>query len=180
MSYRPQFVSIETVNVERDGAYARITFKDGSAGSINIGIGPELAGMTDEDIIALHNQMVESQIESAQNWRPTEIEEGRAQIKFDRSFGAWSAEGHVLRCMVDSGEDEMPTIEIDGKTLSWTEFGKMLNPFAGWGMRVMFVSEDQLCNPPQPELRKSAKRIPKKLLDELASGPLINSCRQKL
>ena len=44
----------------------------------------------------------------------------------------------------------------------------MLSHYEGWGMRIVFVSEDQLCNPPAPEIRKSPKRIPKKVVEELA------------
>ncbi len=70
--------------------------------------------------------------------------------------------------MIESGPaTDEPAIKIDNHELSLQEFGAILSHFEGWGMRISFVSEDQLSNPPKPEVRKSPKRLTKKDLAEL-------------
>ena len=165
---QPRFACVDDVTISRDEKYAYIQFKDGKD-SVNFGIGSKIAKMTDEDVLVLYNECVASQLLSAAEWRPTEIAEGRPQIKYDRKYRTWSAEGHVLRCLIGSDEqtDEI-IIGIDDHDLSLAEFGKMLQSFQGWGMRIEFMSDDQLCDPPEPEVRKAPKRISKNVLEELA------------
>jgi hypothetical protein len=158
------------VTIERDGETAIINFKDTEYGGIHLRVGAKIDSMSDADIVELHNQVVLSQLELAANWRPpTEIVPGRPQIKYDKQFREWSAEGHVLRCIVGSNPElDEPTVCIDSHKLSWVDFGRMVLHFEGWGMRILFVSEDQLSDPPTPELRKAPKRISKKELEEIA------------
>lgn len=169
MRYKPRFATIEEVTISRQGGTAVIDFHDKAVGGMNLTIGPEIRLMSDADILALYNEIVESQLESARTFRPLEIAQGRPQIKFDKKFREWSAEGHVLRCLIDVNEGE-PTIQIDNHVLTLREFGKMLAQFNGWGMRVTFLSDDQLCEPPEPEVRKAPKRISKKELEELVKA----------
>jgi hypothetical protein len=92
--------------------------------------------------------------------RLIEIAEGSPQISFDSEFKEWSANGHVLRCIVGAESDltdGQPAILIDGHELSWLEFGYLVSHFEGWGMRIAFVCEDELCNPPTPFIVKAAK-----------------------
>ena len=167
MRRRPGVATLDNVTIVRDGETAIISFNDGRAG-VNLTIGPEIDAMRDEDIINLHNEILRSQKQMAKDWRPTEIIEGHPQIKFDRKMKAWSAEGHVLRCLVEGGPNHNePAIQIDGHELSLQEFGTILSHFEGWGMRIAFVSDDELCNPPQPELRKAPQRLSKEALDKL-------------
>ncbi len=169
MRPKPRIATPDDVTIRRDGNYAIIDFNDQGSGGMNLGIGPEIEFMDDLEILELYNDVVRSMMDSAQSWRPTEIAEGRPQIKFDRKCGQWSAVGHVLRCVIDSNSDtNEPTIEIDNHRLSLQEFGLMLSHFNGWGMRIAFVSEDQLCNPPTPEVRKAPKRISKREVEEIA------------
>lgn len=51
----------------------------------------------------------------------------------------------------------------------WLQSGLSIQEpiFKGWGMRISFVSEDQLSFPPTPEVRKAPKPLSKKELDEL-------------
>ena len=37
-----------------------------------------------------------------------------------------------------------PAIEVDGKIISWKEFGRMLMTFEGWGMRLAIVPDDEM------------------------------------
>jgi hypothetical protein len=32
---------------------------------------------------------------------------------------------------------------VDDKDLTWREFGRLICAYAGWGMRIEFVSEDR-------------------------------------
>lgn len=176
MRPRPRIATPDDVTISRDGHYANIDFNDQAAGGMNLKIGPEIQFMDDLEILELYNEVVRSMLDLAQSWRPTEIAEGRPQIKFDRKYKHWSAEGHVLRCVIDSDSDtNEPTIEIDNNRLSLQEFGGLLSHFNGWGMRIAFVSEDQLCNPPTPEVRKAPKRISKREIEEIAIAEARNS-----
>lgn len=160
MRYKPRIATPDNVTISREGDCAVIRFND--AETIHLEIGTAIEFMSDSEILDLHNDVVRSQLELAANWRPTEIADGCPQIKFDREFGQWSAEGHVLRCVIGSGPNtDEPAIEIDNHQLSLEEFGALLSHFEGWGMRIVFVSEDQLCDPPLPEVRKAPKRISK-------------------
>ena len=48
----------------------------------------------------------------------------------------------------------MPVIEIDDRELSWEEFGKLVVTYAGWGMRIAFVPEDEVHRLPRVEVRE--------------------------
>lgn len=171
MRFKPRLATPDDVTIRRDGNYAIIEFNDQGPGGMNLGVGREIEFMDDLKILDLYNDVIRSMLDSAQNWRPTEIAEGRPQIKFDRKYRHWSAEGHVLRCMIDCDSDaNVPMIEIDNHRLSLHEFGEILSHFNGWGMRIAFVSEDQLSNPPIPEVRKAPKRISKRELEEIVSA----------
>ena len=45
-------------------------------------------------------------------------------------------------------------IEIDDRELSWEEFGKLVVTYAGWGMRIAFVPEDEVHRLPRVEVRE--------------------------
>jgi hypothetical protein len=168
MPPKSKIATPDDVTIRRDGNYAVIAFNDQKSGGMNLGIGPEIELMTDLEILEVYNNVVRSMLDGARTWRPTEIAEGRPQIKFDRKSRQWSAEGHVLRCLINSDSSATePAIKIDNHQLSLQQFGEMLSHFNGWGMRIVFVSEDQLCDPPSPEVRKSPKRISKREIDEM-------------
>lgn len=49
-------------------------------------------------------------------------------------------------------------IDVDDRTLSWHEFGKLLTSFAGWGMRLIVVPDDELHKTPRIEVREPPLR----------------------
>ena len=49
-------------------------------------------------------------------------------------------------------------IEIDDRELSLEEFGRMLTTFAGWGMLITFVPEDELYVAPKLDVRESGDK----------------------
>jgi hypothetical protein len=60
----------------------------------------------------------------------------------------------VLRCVIsDGGPDGQAIIYIDDHELSLEEFGRLLTTYAGWGMRTVFVPDDQIDEEPQIEVR---------------------------
>lgn len=181
MGYRPRTATMEEVTIRREGDIAVITFSDPEYGGINLDFGFPVELMTDSEILERYNEMVLAQLEFAAKWRPTEIADGRPQIRFDRRYRQWLAEGHVLRCVVGESRDrDEPTIRIDNHELTLQQFGRIIASFQGWGMRIVFVSDDQLCDPPTPQVRKAPKRISKKVLDELVAREAARSARRSL
>ena len=64
--------------------------------------------------------------------------------------------GDVLRCHITHvvGEDGPVAIYIDDKEYSLREFGEILSVYSGWGMRVVFVPDDEVHEGPVVEVRK--------------------------
>jgi hypothetical protein len=61
----------------------------------------------------------------------------------------------MLRCIVsDGGPEGEAVLEIDGREFSLREFGRILTTFAGWGMRICFVPEDEIHRAPEIEVRE--------------------------
>jgi hypothetical protein len=66
----------------------------------------------------------------------------------------------VLRCYIQDGggrDGSLPVIDIDGRDFSWRQFGRMLCTYAGWGMRIAFVPDDELDRPPRIEVREPSE-----------------------
>ncbi len=60
-----------------------------------------------------------------------------------RSITSKSIPTALRKSLIDDGGPEgAPIIHIDEHDLSWEEFGRLLT-HAGWGMRVVFVPEDE-------------------------------------
>lgn len=73
---------------------------------------------------------------------------------FDKS-DQWTPRGDLLRCVIsDGGPDNEPIIHIDDRDLSWTEFGRLLTTYAGWGIRVILEPEDETQIEPRVEVRE--------------------------
>ena len=61
----------------------------------------------------------------------------------------------MLRCLIcDGGFYGQATVIIDGRELSLREFGRLLRTYAGWGMRITFVPEDEIDEEPLVEVRE--------------------------
>lgn len=43
---------------------------------------------------------------------------------------------------------------VEARELSWAEFGRLLTTYAGWGMRIVFVPDDDLHEIPRIEIRE--------------------------
>ena len=84
----------------------------------------------------------------------TEIPTGKPQVEYFGPGDQWVARGHVLRCQIVTDaaipvELDEPVVAIDGRDFSVVEFIKLLGGHGGWGMRIVFVPEDELHRRPK-------------------------------
>ncbi|HBK59977.1 MAG TPA: hypothetical protein DDZ84_04185 [Firmicutes bacterium] len=115
--------------------------------------------MSDAEILQEYNECVMAQeFLAATYYRvAVEIPPGQPQLRYFARGDQWVPRGDVLRCVIhDCGSDSgsQAAIEIDDQELSIEEFGRMLTTYAGWGMRICFVPEDQLEREPEIEVRE--------------------------
>lgn len=146
---------LDEVMVSREGDTAVIRYLEEGLPSTHLKIGPELAQMTDADILALCNESLRAQAELAARHKHVAVEVPLTspQISYFAQGDQWTPRGSVLRCLIND-EDHQAVIEIDGKELSIEEFGRMLATYSGWGMRIEFVPEDEVHRRPALEVRE--------------------------
>lgn len=153
-------VSLSEVKITRNGDTANIDYSDPAmGGGMNLKVGPKLAKMTDLEVIEMHNDMI-LEMEELREEHPfvaIEITEGKPQIEYSKQCSQWCARGDILRCCIESSEESghIPVIEIDGQRLSWMDFGKLVSTHEGWGMRVMFVPDDEIDKTPAIAIQES-------------------------
>ena len=152
---RPRPASPDEVRITRDGDTAIIEYADSSIRVVHLQIGPTLPTMTDAEILAMYNEGLEAQAEIAASIDPTltEIPPGLAQIEYNECSDQWVPRGQVLRCHVEDAEDGETVIQIDDVELDMRAFGRMLQVYAGWGMRIAFVDEDEVAYEPEIAVR---------------------------
>ena len=154
---RPTRAIIDQVRITREGNDAIIDYADAGIAGTRLTIGPDIATMTDRDIIDVFNGVPAAQERLLAAWDKTVTEEppGEKQIDYHEDSDQWVPRGDVLRCIIDDGGPEGEvTIHIDDKELSLAEFGLMLRVHAGWGMRIAFVPEEFISENPNVEIRK--------------------------
>jgi len=154
-SRKLRYASLDEVRIERDGETALITFADEAMGNVHLKLGPQIASLSDAEIMNRYNEMVAAMEALVIAWDQTviEIPVGKPQIRYSKQANQWSPVGDVLRCIIDEGDHGEPTIRIDDNELSWAEFGRMLLVHAGWGMRIAYVPEEWLHEQPEIEVR---------------------------
>ena len=147
---RPYVTSLDQVHITRDGETAIIEYRDGSAATTHFGIGPALAGMTDRQVLDRFNEMlrVRDRRAAEHEYVAIEVPPGSPQVSYFAAGDQLTPRGGVLRCLIeDGGPDGETQIEIDDRTLSLEEFGRLLSTYTGWGMRICFVPDDELERP---------------------------------
>ena len=99
---RPRHASPDEVRITREADTAVIEYADSGIRGVSLRLGRALAAMTDEEILARFNAMLEAQAEFAAgvDRTLTEIPPGRPQIEYYESSGQWVPRGEVLRCHV--------------------------------------------------------------------------------
>ena len=158
---RPRIARLDQVRISREGEEAIIEFRDAGSPTTHLRIGPQLHQMTDEDILLLFNQTIAAQIrhrDELGEYVAREIPVGNPQIAYHPgTVNEWTPRGGVLRCYIDDGGGEdglQPRIHVDDQEFSWDAFGSMLCTYAGWGMRIVFVPDDELEKAPKVVVRE--------------------------
>lgn len=159
----PYVATMDQVRISRDQHGAIIEYAEDNVSTTHLVLDPrKMAGMTDEDILELHNDCIEGQqaLADSYEWVATEIQPGKPQVKRDRRSGQLVPRGDVLRCHItdcESGDPDPVAIYIDDQEYTLREFGEILRMYAGWGMRVVFVPEDEVHEEPVIKVAKSKK-----------------------
>ena len=154
-------VLLDQVRITRDGETATIDHADPNLSGVHLTLGPQIAKMTDADIVEMYNDILDSQWALLQEWDKAVVEEppGEPQIDYHENSDQWAPRGNVIRCIIaDGGPEGEVTIHIDDRELSLREFGRMLAVHAGWGMRIQFVPEKFVTENPEVTVRKLRKR----------------------
>jgi len=64
-------------------------------------------------------------------------ETSRCYLEHDDPLG-WQVTGTDVAGRVLGGQDDAPDVIIDGRRLSWAQFGRMVASFEGWWFRLSF------------------------------------------
>ena len=125
----------------------------------------EFDSMNGRQILKRFNEYIDSLLSGIANECPIEIADGQPQLNWDETCQQWSSNSDVLRCVVDwnrngKGEHGLGelAIRIDDKLLSGQEFLDMIETYEGWGMRIEFMHENRLTNPPQPIVKTKSRK----------------------
>ena len=149
-------VRLDEVRITREGDSAIIEYKEPDVTTTHLKIGPEIAGMSDEAILELFNDTLRAQAQLAAEYKHVAVEVplGSPQIKYAARSEQWVPRGGVLRCLIEDDENRQLVVGIDDQELSLVEFGKLLVTYAGWGMRIEFVPEDEVHRRPTHVVRE--------------------------
>ena len=143
---KPQVTTLDKVTITREGDTAVIDYLDPTIGGVNLTIGPSLKLMSDQEVLDCHNGILMERDRFAANYHheALEIPPGKPQVKYFDKGDQWVPRGGVLRCVIHDDEHLQAVIEIDDREFTLEEFGRMLTTYAGWGMRIVFVPDDDL------------------------------------
>ena len=152
----PRRASPDEVNITREGDIAVVEHADPNVSAARINVGPQLHTMSDAAVLDLFNAMMDAQEILAADFDNTavEIPPGKPQVRFVEDSGQWVPRGRVLRCHIEDDENGEAVIDIDGRAFDLAEFGALLRYFAGWGMRITFVPEDEVTEQPGIDVRE--------------------------
>lgn len=147
---RPRPASPDEVRITREGDTAAIEYADPSIRGVHMRLGPGLAAMTDAEVLEWFNAMLEAQAEHAAGVDRTlvEVPPGRPQIAYFERGDQWTPRGEVLRCHIETDAERGTLVLIDDAALDMAAFGRLLGTFAGFGMRIAFVDEDDVAEEP--------------------------------
>ncbi len=158
---RPNVATLDEVRITLQADAAIIEYADERIGTVHFRLGPAVQSMTDQEILDRWNECLRAQERIAAQYEhvAVEVPSGKPQIRYlERSY-QWVPRGDVLRCVIDDGgPDGEPVLHVDDHELSWEEFGRLLLTYAGWGMRIVFVPDDELHEAPRIEVREPEER----------------------
>ena len=158
---RPRIARLDQVKISRDGEDAIIQFPDSDMATTHLRIGRQVQDMSDAEILLVFNQTIVAQIrnrDELSEYVAIEVPVGSPQVEHHPgTTNQWSPRGGVLRCCIEDGGGEdglLPSVYVDDHEFSWDEFGRMLCTYAGWGMRILFVPDDELDSAPKVVVRE--------------------------
>ena len=157
---KPYPATLEQVRISRQGEMATIEYLDGQTSTVSLRLGPELARMSDQQVLDQQNQVLQAQraLAASLDWTAVEIPPGSPQVEYFEAGEQWVPRGGVLRCLVHDDEDRQAVVEIDGRAFSMEQFGRLLTSYAGWGMRITFMPDDETEHEPSIEVREPRDR----------------------
>jgi hypothetical protein len=79
---------------------------------------------------------------------------GAAQIEYFARCEQWVPRGTVLRGLIRDSLQGQLLIRVDEQDLRLKQFGKLLSTYEGWGMRIEFVSQEEVHRRPVVEVRE--------------------------
>ncbi len=146
--------SLDQVKITRDGESANIEYADSTVGGTSLTLGPKIHGMTDQDILDCHNEIIETmdELRATSEHVAREIPVGKPQVEYSELCDQWVPRGDVVRCVVTCDDEGRAALDIDGREFTLEEFGRMLLTHEGWGMRLVFVNEDHIDEEPAIEI----------------------------
>lgn len=157
---RPRITRLDQVKIAREGDDAIIEFRDATIATTHLRIGPQVHQMSDEEILLVFNRTIVASLrhrDESGEYEAIEIPVGSVQVeRHSESGNRWVPRGDVLRCCIEDGGGEdgsLPVICVDDQEFTWDDFGRMLCTYAGWGMRIVFVPDDELAHAPKIAVR---------------------------
>lgn len=103
-----------------------------------------VAGRDDVEWIVSPEILAEQHAAATYQHEAVEVPPGSPQVRYSERCDQWVPRGDVLRCVIHDEEGRRPVIEIDDREFTLEEFGTMLTTCSGWGMRIVFVPDDEL------------------------------------
>ena len=138
--------SLDEVRISRETDGAVIEYADENIWTTHLVLGDKARTMTDEDILERHNEMILAREEMRHEYEHVAVEVplGQPQIEFSPTCQQWTARGDVIRALIEDDEEGQVKVVIDDMELSLHELGRLLVTHAGWGMRLVFVPDDEI------------------------------------
>jgi len=151
---KPFVASLDQVQITRDGEDAFIEYADPDVGGTRLVIGPELEGLSNQDVLDMHNEILRATADrrEAGPYIAVEIPFGQPQIEFEPEAALWSPRGDILRCTIEDPNGELG-VRIDDRILTAQEFAKMLLSYTGWSLRIALVPKDDVEQEPTVVMR---------------------------
>lgn len=148
--------SLDEVSITREDEVAIIRYEEAGIPTTHLPIGPDIVLMSDETILEIFNQTLQAQARLAAEYKHVVVEVplGSPQIEYAAGARQWVPRGSAVRCLLADNENGELVVEIDDRELSLEEFGRMLVVYAGWGMRIEFVPEDEIHRAPARAVRE--------------------------
>ena len=142
---KPTRAMIDQVRITREGNDAIIDYANAGIAGTRLTIGPDIATMTDREIIDVFNGILAAQERLLAAWDKTVTEEppGEKQIDYHEDSDQWVPRGDVLRCIIDDGGPEWGSHHPYRRQRAVAGGIRAdVTGSCGLGMRIAFVPEE--------------------------------------